>query len=171
MEYNEEEVEEIAKSMYKAVKKALEATSNTKEKAGIKQNKGVIEDILDDNFTAEAENNVPPRKEAQMNKGCGLKKQSKYDDVKTKEEKDKEWSPLSVKGVHTATTLRNKGISDTGTMVRNPQKRTHGNMKITAAKEHAKKNIKYNKENKPKLVKSEKGVEKLKIFIKNQRKQ
>ena len=59
MKYTEEQIEIIAKSMYKAVKTVLTKAN---------QDKGVVEDVLDPNFVAEAANNTPPPKQSQMNK-------------------------------------------------------------------------------------------------------
>lgn len=72
MKYSEEEVEIIAKSMYKAVKKALGVgnSSETKQKVSSKNKKDAVDDLMDPNFIAEAKDKVPPTRQAQMNKSC-----------------------------------------------------------------------------------------------------
>lgn len=76
MKYNEEEIEIIAKSMYKAVKKALGVGSGELQvKARAKSGKDAVDDLMDPNFIAETkENKIPPTKQAQMNKSCDEEK-------------------------------------------------------------------------------------------------
>lgn len=77
----EEEIEKIAKSMYKAVKKALGSSTSeeSRDKARHKQGKDVVDDVLDSNFAAEAKDNTPARRSAQMNKSCkGVDKLKKF---------------------------------------------------------------------------------------------
>lgn len=70
MKYTEEEIETIAKSMYKAVKKALGTATmgEAKEKARKKSGKGVVEDVLDPNYVAESKRKSPPKRTAIMGK-------------------------------------------------------------------------------------------------------
>lgn len=66
----EEELQIIAKSIYKAVKKALGTaiTEESKKKARAKNSKDAIDDVMDDNFVAEAKNKTPVKRTAQMEK-------------------------------------------------------------------------------------------------------
>ena len=70
MKYTKQEIETIAKSMYKAVKKALGTaiTADSKVKARSRNTKDAIEDVMDPNFIAEAKEKSPPKRTAQMNK-------------------------------------------------------------------------------------------------------
>lgn len=70
MKHTNEEIEIIAKSMYKAVKKALgtSISSHSRDKARAQSGKDAVEDLMDPNFVAEAKAKVPPKRTAQMNK-------------------------------------------------------------------------------------------------------
>ena len=70
MKHTEQEVEIIAKSIYKAVKKALGTaiTTDSQDKARRKKGKNALEDLMDPNYIAEAKDRTPPRRTAQMNK-------------------------------------------------------------------------------------------------------
>jgi len=76
MKYTEDEIETIAKSMYKAVKKALAAgyQSESKIKADLKSKKDAIADLEDPNYIAEAKESTPPRRTANMVKSKGIDK-------------------------------------------------------------------------------------------------
>lgn len=76
MKHTEEEIEVIAKSMYKAVKKALAAgiSSDAGKKAGAGQKKDALDDLMDDNYIAEAKDSSPPMRTANMNKSKGVEK-------------------------------------------------------------------------------------------------
>ena len=82
MKHTDEEIEIIAKSMYKAVKKALYSglTSETSKKANRKEKKDVISDLMDSNYIAEAKESVPPRRISNMNKTSekGIDKLKKF---------------------------------------------------------------------------------------------
>lgn len=80
MKYTEEEIETIAKSMYKAVKKALAAgyESESQKKAGLKSKKDAITDLEDPNYIAEAKESVPPTRVANMNKSKGIDKLKEF---------------------------------------------------------------------------------------------
>ena len=80
MKYSEEDIEFLAKSMYKAVKKALSGgfLAESKGKSHAKAKKDVIEDLEDPNYLAEAKEKVPPRRTANMNKSKGLDKLKKF---------------------------------------------------------------------------------------------
>jgi hypothetical protein len=60
-----------------------------------------------------------------------------------------------VKGIQTTSTNRSAGTSDMGAMVRNPSRKTHGNMKVDAAKNRVKGTIEENRKIKPSLPKAE----------------
>ena len=87
-----------------------------------------------------------------------LLKEAKASMGKAESKKPKE-SPEAerrgVKGVNTASTNRPAGTSDVGAMVRNPARRTHGNMKIDAAKNRIKAATEENRQIKPSLPKAE----------------
>jgi len=70
MKHDKEEIEVIAKSMYKAVKKALAAgiTPEAGKKADAGAKKTALDDLMDDNFVAEAKESTPPRRTSNMNK-------------------------------------------------------------------------------------------------------
>ena len=70
MKYTEQEVETIAKSMYKAVKKALgtTVTTDSQDRARAKQGKDALDDLTDPNFVAEAKQKSPVKRTAQMEK-------------------------------------------------------------------------------------------------------
>mgnify|MGYP003125855554 CR=1 FL=1 len=70
MKHTDEEIEIIAKSMYKAVKKALgtSISDRSKTKARAESGKDAVDDLMDPNFVAEAKAKVPPKRTAQMNK-------------------------------------------------------------------------------------------------------
>ena len=160
MKYTEEEIETIAKSMYKAVRKALAAgyQSKSQKNTGLKSKKDAIADLEDPNYVAEAKESVPPIRVANMNK--------------------------AQKGVHNPIAKDPKGgKSKLGVLneMRNKAK-NKGDVRreIYSEQEQAMESIKnsrYNKKNKPNLpkteqniVKSEKGIDKLKSFIKNRKK-
>lgn len=87
----EELVDALAKSMYKNVKKALSAQGKEyARKAHGNEGKDVVEDILDDNYVAEAKEKVPPKKSAQMykSKEKGIDKLKKF---KAKMKKNRCW--------------------------------------------------------------------------------
>jgi hypothetical protein len=93
MEYSEKEIEFLAKSMYKAVKKALgnrkmqESTGKTK----LKEGKTIIEDIMDPNFIAEAKEKSPATRVSNMNKSKGLDKLKEFKGNLEKKKKDRCW--------------------------------------------------------------------------------
>tara|TARA_R100000951_G_C2610613_1_gene171119 strand:- start:359 stop:622 length:264 start_codon:yes stop_codon:yes gene_type:complete len=70
MKHTNEEIEIIAKSMYKAVKKALgtSISERSRTKARAESGKDAVDDLMDPNFIAEAKAKVPPKRTAQMNK-------------------------------------------------------------------------------------------------------
>jgi len=70
MKHTDKEIEIIAKSMYKAVKKALGTSIShaSRVKARTESGKDAVDDLMDDNFIAEAKAKVPPKRTAQMNK-------------------------------------------------------------------------------------------------------
>lgn len=149
MKQTDEEIEIIAKSMYKAVKKALGTAigGHARNKAREESGKDAVDDLMDDNFIAEAKAKVPPKRTAQMNKAL-----SETDKLKAK-------------------INREKGISD-----RRKAKQAKIEDNDTTARA---KNLGYHKDSpsfeerskgKLPLVKSEKGVTKLKQYIKNKRK-
>lgn len=76
MKYTEDEIEVIAKSMYKAVKKALAVGGgdDTEKKVDSKAKKDALDDLMDDNFIAEAKESSPPRRTSNMNKSKGVDK-------------------------------------------------------------------------------------------------
>ena len=80
MKYTEDEIETIAKSMYKAVKKALAAgyQNESKIKADLKSKKDAIADLEDPNYVAEAKDSTPPRRTANMVKSKGVDKLKKF---------------------------------------------------------------------------------------------
>ena len=63
-------MEKLEKSIYKSVKKALgtSKTRDIRDKVHSKTGKGVISDVLDPDFEAEASHKVPARRISQMNK-------------------------------------------------------------------------------------------------------
>ena len=88
----EELVKFLAKSMYKSVKKALSAQGRKySEKAYANEGKEVVEDILDENYIAEAKEKVPPKKSHQMNKGASEKGLDKLKKFKKKIKKNRCW--------------------------------------------------------------------------------
>jgi len=93
MKYSEEEIEILAKSMYKAVKKALGSQSlkDSKGKARANTGKEIVDDLLDSNYLAESKEKVPPRRTANMNKSKGLDKLKKFKDDIKKKKKSRCW--------------------------------------------------------------------------------
>ena len=90
MKYSEDEIEIIAKSMYKAVKKALAVGAGEMQSKGrTKDNKDVLNDLMDPNFIFVVKDRAPPRKEAQMNKSCMKKKKGKSSLLKLSDYMDK----------------------------------------------------------------------------------
>jgi hypothetical protein len=63
MKYTKEQLYLIEKSFYKAVKKTIDNAL-----LDAKDGQEIVEDILDDNFTAEALDVEPPEKTSNMNK-------------------------------------------------------------------------------------------------------
>lgn len=76
MKYSNDEIEVIAKSMYKAVKKALASgiTEDEGAKADSGGKKDALDDLMDDNFVAESKESSPPRRTSNMNKSKGVEK-------------------------------------------------------------------------------------------------
>ena len=74
MKYTKQELEIIEKSLYKAVHKTIKKalgtsiSSHIKDKAHAQSGKDAVDDLMDDNFIAEAKAKVPPKKTATMNK-------------------------------------------------------------------------------------------------------
>lgn len=93
MKYTEEEIELLAKSMYKAVKKALggKNLSESQLKAKMKGTKDAIDDLEDPNYRAEAKESTPPRRTANMNKSKGLDKLKKFKKKLAKKNKNRCW--------------------------------------------------------------------------------
>jgi len=88
----EKDIEIIAKSMYKAVRKALGTaiSERSKDQSREKQNKDVVADVLDDNFSAEAGLKTPPKKTANMNKSKkGVTKLSNFKEKVKKKYEDR----------------------------------------------------------------------------------
>ena len=169
----EELVKFLAKSMYKSVKKALSAQGKKySEKAYANEGKEVVEDILDENYIAEAKEKVPPRKSHQMNKAIvdeGLSDKEKKE-ARAKREttswkykfkpNDPKYRNVSEKGVHMPFNAEKKP---------RPQRTSQGGLlddkQVNEGKKiRSKQNIKWLKENKPNIPKSEKGIDKLKKF-------
>jgi len=171
---NQKEIKDLAKilakSMYKSVKKALSAQGKKySEKAYSNEGKEVVEDILDENYIAEAKEKVPPRRTKQMNK-------AKVDEGLSPDEKTR----ARVKRQSEA------AISATGKRIKDTQKKVRQRLKIRERKEQEQKQKQNNKESfnykempNPKLnvgsdeatelrdiAASEKGIDKLKKFKK-----
>lgn len=93
MKYSKEEIEFLAKSMYKAVRKALDSRKMdaAKEKSRSKHIKDALEDLEDPNYIAEAKESVPPRRLSNMNKSKGLDKLKKFKHRLRKKKKDRCW--------------------------------------------------------------------------------
>lgn len=113
MKYTEEEIEILAKSMYKAVKKALGSQNlkDSKAKARFQTGKDVVDDLLDPNYLAEAKEKVPPRRTANMNKSKGLDKLKKFKNDIEKKKKNRCWDgyePVPGKKAYSEDSCRKK---------------------------------------------------------------
>jgi len=93
MKYSEEEIEILAKSMYKAVKKALGSKhiDENELKSKARHGKDAIKDLEDPNFIAEAKESIPPRRTSNMNKSKGLEKLKKFKSKIKKKSKNRCW--------------------------------------------------------------------------------
>jgi hypothetical protein len=183
------------KAVHKTIKKALgTSTSKIRQKAHGDTGKDAVADLMDPNFIAEAKDKVPPKRTAQMNKsnragkrhnqdvseGKKSKWQAKYKEKRTKE-----------KGVHLpdrdfnryVDKKKNKpGQSESGSYVKGNKRRATSDWGAVSNREnnsdvrdqHRKVISEQRRMKKPNLpksevdfVKSEKGINKLKKFIKN----
>lgn len=177
----------------KKIKKALGTgiSHNARDGARAKTGKEVVADVLDPNFVAEAKDKVPPSKVSTMNKST---RSGREHDKKVAAGKKSKWeakykTPRSKeKGVHHQDMdfPNKKGQSVAGSYTKGNKRRATSDWGVVSNKEN-KEDVKHmhnkviseqNQMKKPNLpkseqdtVKSEKGINKLKNFIKKKCKQ
>lgn len=88
MKYTKDEIHFLAKSMYKAVKKAM--NNELRQKHSKKAKKDAIEDLEDPNYVAEAKEKSPPRRVSTMNKSNNLNKLKKMKEKRDKKKVNKD---------------------------------------------------------------------------------